>query len=111
MGAAFARRLNAHVSFAMFYERFSPRGRTVSRLVANALVGTAFLILLIPSYRYISFLNFQKSTVLRLPYNLIYAPYLFFLLLIIGRTIGELYEDLQSLAGRGSARAGKETPP
>ncbi|MGQ9778947.1 MAG: TRAP transporter small permease [Bacillota bacterium] len=109
MGAAFARRLNAHVSFAIFYERLSPRSKIISRLVANVLVGAAFLVLFIPSYRYISFLKFQKSTVFRLPYNLIYAPYLLFLLLILGRTINDLYVDLYSLAGKGSACAGKET--
>ena len=100
LGACYAQRLADHVSFTVVYERLSARGQLFFRLLGNAFVAIAFLIALLPVYNYIRFMAFQQTTVFRVPYSIVYAPFFVFQVLIIGRMSYAIYQDVLVLLGR-----------
>ena len=99
LGAALARREGLHVAFGVIYDKVSPKNQTIFRLIANSLVLAAFLIALKPTYEQVQFMAFKKSTVLKIPFNIAYSPYIAFMLLIMGHTIYDLVVDIKKLKG------------
>jgi len=95
LGACYAHREGAHVTFSLLYDRMKPRGQLYVRMAGNLLVFTAFCIALYPSYKYIAFMGFKRSDVLRIPMNIAFSPYLAFLVIMIGRLAAALADDLR----------------
>jgi len=97
LGACFAQRDYSHVKFALIYDKEKPRTQTWMRIVGNALVFIAFSIALYPSYRYVNFMSFKKSNVLKIPMNIAFSPFIIFLIIMIGRLGYDLYIDVRRL--------------
>jgi TRAP-type C4-dicarboxylate transport system permease small subunit len=97
LGACFAKRQNSHVVFSLVYDRMSPAGRLVFRLIGNTGILVAFCVALYPTFDFIKFMNIDKSTVLRIPFSIGYGPYLVFMVLIIGRVGYDLFRDVRML--------------
>ncbi len=97
LGACFAKRHNVHVVFDLVYEARSPKTQLFMRMIGNVLIAAAFGIALKPSYDYVQFMAFQKSSVLRIPFNIAYFPYVVFTVVILGRTLYDLVTDLKIL--------------
>lgn len=97
LGATYTRRKHAHVKFTITYDRASPRGKAYIRIAGNALIAALFAISFYPTYDYIQFKAFQKSTVLEIPFNIAFGPYLFFLILIVGHCIYDIVLDIRNL--------------
>ena len=103
LAASYAQRKNEHVSFSVIYDRVSAQLQFIMRLIANLLVVLAFLLALRPTYSYIMFMSFKKTTVLKIPYSIVFFPMLIFLLLIIGRMLYATYNDIKTLREVGFA--------
>jgi TRAP-type C4-dicarboxylate transport system permease small subunit len=88
---------DSHTTFDLVYDYASPPGQRIMRIVGNALVVSSFIIALYPSYRYVNFMGFKKSDALRLPMDWVYAPYLLFMVIVIGRLGTQLVVDIRSL--------------
>jgi TRAP-type C4-dicarboxylate transport system permease small subunit len=97
LGACFAQRDYSHVKFALIYDSKNPRTQTWMRVIGNALVFIAFSIALYPSYRYVIFMSFKKSNVLKIPMSVAFSPFIIFLIIIIGRLGYDLYIDIKKL--------------
>jgi len=97
LGACYARRMNAHVHFGLIYDSLTPKKKLIVRLAGNGIILVAFGVALYPSYDFIAFMQFQKSTVVRIPFSLAYSPFLVFLVIILGRTAYDIYSDLKKL--------------
>jgi len=97
LAACFAQRDSSHVMFTMFYDEVKPRTQIWMRIVGNTLVFIAFSISLYPSYRYISFMSFKKSDVLKIPMNIAFSPYIVFLVIMIGRLGYDIITDFKKL--------------
>ena len=95
LGAAYALRRRSHVVFSLIYDRLSPRWQLIFRLAGNFLIMSAFLISVIPTYRYLDFQKINKSTVLKIPFTIGFGSYMVFLLLIIGRMAYALVVDIR----------------
>lgn len=97
LGACFAQRDSSHVMFTMIYDKVKPRTQIWMRIVGNTLVFIAFSISLYPTYRYINFMSFKKSDVLKIPMNIAFSPYIVFLIIIIGRLGYDIITDFKKL--------------
>jgi len=97
LGACYAQRKVDHVAFGLIYDRLSALGQLIFRLIGNGFIAIAFIIALKPTYDYIVFMDFKKSTVLKISFAYIFFPYLVFLLLIVGRMLVAIWIDLQLL--------------
>ena len=94
-GACFAMRNSSHVKFTLIYDKAKSRTQIWMRILGNALVVIAFSISLYPTYKYINFMSFKKSNVLRIPMNIAFFPYLIFLVIIIGRLCYDIVADFK----------------
>ncbi len=90
-------RNDEHISFDLVYDMARPRGKLIMRIIGNVLVVSSFIIALYPSYKYIAFMGFKHSDALGLPMNWVYAPYMVFMITIIGRFGLQLVRDIQSI--------------
>ncbi len=100
LGACYARRLGIHVVFGIIYDMLKPFWQLIFRLSANGLVFISFIIAFYPTYKYISFMSFQKSTVLQIPFSIAFSPYMVFTILILGHTAYDLVIDFKKLFKR-----------
>ncbi len=94
-GALYAKRKNSHVKFTLIYDHMSPGKQLIIRLTGNLLMLISFVMGFYPAYDYIMFLAYQKSTVLFIPYNIAYFPYLVFMAGIIIRLILDIIADIR----------------
>jgi len=94
-GALYAKRKNSHVKFTLIYDHMSPGKQLIIRLAGNMLLLISFVMGFYPAYDYIMFLAYQKSTVLFIPYNIAYFPYLVFMAGIIIRLILDIIADIR----------------
>ena len=97
LGACFAQRDSSHVMFTMIYDKVKPRTQIWMRIVGNTLLFIAFSISLYPTYRYINFMSFKKSDVLKIPMNIAFSPYIVFLIIMIGRLGYDIITDFKKL--------------
>ena len=97
LGACFAQRDSSHVMFTMIYDRVKLRTQIWMRIVGNTLLFIAFSISLYPTYRYINFMSFKKSDVLKIPMNIAFSPYIVFLIIMIGRLGYDIITDFKKL--------------
>jgi len=97
LGACYAKRDSSHVKFTMIYDIVKPKTQIWIRIVGNALVLIAFSISIYPSYRYVSFMSFKKSDVLKIPMNIAFSPYIVFLVIMIGRLGYDIITDFKKL--------------
>lgn len=94
-GALYAKRKNSHVKFTLIYDHMSPGKQLIIRLAGNLLLLISFIMGFYPAYDYIMFLAYQKSTVLFIPYNIAYFPYLVFMAGIIIRLMLDIIADIR----------------
>ena len=97
LGACFAQRHRIHVVFGLFYDRQKARTQLYFRLAGNLLIFVAFVIAFLPTLDFINFMKIDKSTALKIPFNIAFGPYLIFMILIAGRIAYDLVLDLKKL--------------
>lgn len=100
LGACYAQRKHDHVAFDLLYEHASPKIQVAIRLIGNGLIALAFLIALKPSYDYVQFMAFKESTVLKIPFSVMFFPFIIFLVLIIGRMLGAIVLDIKRIINK-----------
>ena len=101
LGAAYATRSGAHVMFDLLYEKQSPTGQRYMRMIGNAVLAIGFSLTIPASYQFIKFMAFEKSSVLKIPFHFGYAPYLAFLLIVVGRAVSNIAQDARA-ASKGA---------
>lgn len=96
-GAGYAKRENSHVVFSVLYDRLPPRKQLISRIIAESIVLIAFIIGFQASTSYILFWKTLKTPALRISFDIVFFPYIIFMMLMIGRSAWNLYLDLKSV--------------
>ncbi len=99
LGACYAMRRRTHVTFTMIYDAVPPKVGAALCLAGNILIIVALVILILPSYHYVHFMNFQKTAVFRIPLSLIFCPFVYFLFSIVGYTITDVIEEIKVIRG------------
>ena len=102
LGGLYAKRDNSHVAFSMLYDSVKSSSQALMRVVGDILQLFAFLIALVPSWNYVSFMAYKKSDVLLIPMNIVYFPFMVFLLDMIVRLIIDLVNDFKSYRKGGA---------
>jgi TRAP-type C4-dicarboxylate transport system permease small subunit len=97
---------DSHITFDLVYDRTPPGGQRIMRIAGDILVVSSFSIALYPSFKYIQFMGFKHSNAMGLPMQWVYAPYMVFMAIVIGRFGYRLYGDLRSLFGERQSTGG-----
>lgn len=111
LGACYTRRHNSHVSFSLLYDRVTPEKKRIFRLIGNAFIASAFIIAIYPSYDYIMFMGYRRTPVLRIPFHIIYFPYIIFLILVTGRSLYDIVKDIKELLIERRGAYGTQSSP
>ncbi|MCX7028090.1 MAG: TRAP transporter small permease subunit [Spirochaetes bacterium] len=99
-GACYTMRAGRHVKFTMIYDKLGPKGAAISRFAGDLIIVVAFVILIVPSWKYSIFLYFQKTPVFRVNYTYVFIPFVYLILSVIGYSVKEMLEDIQILRGK-----------
>ena len=81
--ASYGSRTGEHVSFTIIYDKLSEKAKLILRLISNLLVFIIFFILLPNAYNAISFLQVRKSMIIHIPFNIICAPFIIYIILTL----------------------------
>jgi TRAP-type C4-dicarboxylate transport system permease small subunit len=100
LGAAAAIRYNRHVRFTLIYDALSEKLKLYSRIAGNALLTIIFFLSIIPSWNFITFMNFQKTSVLNISLSLVFLPFVYLVSVITLYTGIDLYKDIKLLIGK-----------
>ena len=100
LGACYAQRTSEHVAFSLVYDRVSAKAQIAMRIIGNGLIAIIFLIALKPTIDYVQFMSFRSSIVLRIPFSVIYFPFIVFLILIIGRMAHAVFIDIKRIINK-----------
>lgn len=93
LGACYAMKHRTHVTFTLIYDSLSTKNAAISRALGNIILLVAFVFLIVPSYNYIQFMNFQSTSVFKIKLSWIFMPFVYFLVSIIFYLIEEIIED------------------
>lgn len=95
LGACYAMRKRTHVVFTMIYDMLSVEKAAFTRLLGNIIIFTAFILLVIPSWKYINFMSFQSTSVFKIKLSYVFMPFVYFLFSIIVYTFQDIVEDIK----------------
>jgi TRAP-type C4-dicarboxylate transport system permease small subunit len=98
-GACYTMRCGTHVKFTMIYDQLPPRRAAIVRMLGDIIVIVTFASLVIASFNYALFIGYHKTPVFRIPYTILFMPFVYFLCSIIGYTAVEILEDLRVIKG------------
>lgn len=111
--ACFTMRQRAHVKFTLFYDRLKPKPAAVFRMLGNIIIVITFTSAIYASWKFSFFVSFQLTPVFRIPFTIIFLPFVYFLCTISIYTIMEIVEDIKILIGlipdSTDHKAGEET--
>lgn len=96
-GACYAMRDDSHVRFTLVYDNAAPKVKFWMRIIGNLMLLSSFIIAFIPTYNWVNFMSFKKSNVLKVPMNIVFFPYVIFMIIMIGRIAYNLYIDIRKL--------------
>ncbi len=99
LGACHTMRVRGHVKFTMVYDRFAPKPAAVLRILGNLIIFVAFVILIVPSYKYSFFLGFQKTAVFRISFTFMFLTFVYFLVSVACYTALDIIEDINVIRG------------
>ena len=97
--ASYARKTDENVVFGVVYDKVSPKVQIIFRIIGNVFIVTTYAILLYPAYKQIQFSAYRSTSVLKIPLNIVFFPFLIFLILIIFYSIIDIIKDWKKIKG------------
>ena len=88
---AFLLKEKDHVMLDLVYEHLSPQGKRVFSIIYSVLIGGLFLWAVPASYSYVSFMMREKTPVLDVPFGIVFAAFILFLISIGLFYVGKLF--------------------
>jgi len=99
LGGLYSKRMGTQVAFTMLYDAAKPKTKRIMCIVGNALLLVAFLVILVPSWDYVQFMQYKKSDALGIPMNIAYFPFVVYLVDMIIRLSIDIAKDFGTLRG------------
>ncbi len=80
LSASYGGRSKKHIMFAILYDKVSEKIKLIFRLIGNLVIIITFIILIPFTYESNCFYAIKKSSMLKIPFNVIYFPFILFLI-------------------------------
>ncbi len=97
LGACFAARKKSHVMFTLICDSMDNTKKHIFSIIGNAIIIFAFAIIIVPSFEFITFMEFQSTSVLKINMSLVFAPFLVMLIDVIVYQVIEVFESIASI--------------
>ena len=102
LGACYAQRSRSHVVFTLLTDKMPMRLQAFCTFMGSFLIAFAFIWSFVPTVEFVDFMARQKTSVLKIGMNVVYAPYLVFLVLMIVYMIRDMILDFKVFIGLAS---------
>ena len=87
-------RTGEHVVFTIVYDKLSEKGKLVCRLIGDLFIIVTFSIIIPYAYDSISFLHGKRSRLTEIPYNIVFLPFIIFVVLTAIHYTIQLVKDI-----------------
>ena len=102
LGACYAQRNHGHVTFTLLTDKLPMRVQAGFIGLGSLLIAFAFIWSFVPSVDFVDFMKAQKTSVLKIGLNIVYAPYIPFLALNILYMLTDVVLDFKVCFGIAS---------
>ena len=102
LGACYAQREHAHVTFTLITDKMPIRGRAFCTFLGSLMIGFAFVWAFVPSCRFVSMMAMQRTSMLKIGLNIVYGPFIAFLALMILYMLRDMVLDFKVFTGMAS---------
>ena len=89
-GAATLLKERDHVMLDLVYAALPPGGQRIFALIGAALMAALLLVLLPEAYDYVRFMQRESTPVLGVPFSIVFAPFVLFVVLVAWRYVVKL---------------------
>ncbi len=89
-GAATLLKERDHVMLDLVYAALPPGGQRIFAIVGAALMAALLLVLLPEAYDYVRFMQRESTPVLGVPFSIVFAPFVLFVVLVAWRYVVKL---------------------
>jgi len=103
-GACYAFRTDQHIRFSLLYDKLPRKWGEITSLVGNFIVVILMILSFAPTVKYVDYMAIQSSSVMRISFRIIYAPYILFLGISIVYTIVEMINQFKFVLGNGKEK-------
>lgn len=97
--SSYGSRSNEHIVFSIVYDTVSPKIQLIMRTIVNVTSCIVYCIILPNAYKGVMFMAVKKSSLLKVPYSILYFPFLIYLGLTIIHHLTGLILDIQMVRG------------
>lgn len=105
LGACFAYRDRSHVTFTLVYDKLGIKGKAWCAFLGNVLMIVAFAVMFVPSINFIMQMKIQQTSKLHIGLNLVYLPFIPFMIIIMIYILEDMWTELCVITGRGGQAA------
>lgn len=102
LGACYAQRNHSHVTFTLLTDKLPMRVQAAFIGLGSLLIAVAFIWSFVPSVEFVGFMKAQKTSILRVGLNFVYAPYIPFLAFNILYMLSDIILDFKVAFGIAS---------
>lgn len=105
LGACYAYRDRSHVTFTLVYDKLPVKGKAVCGFLGNLLMAVAFIAMFIPACQMISQMRMQVTSVFKIGLNIVYLPFIPFMIIILLYLIYDMWLEVMVFTGIGGEAA------
>ena len=105
LSACYAERSRSHATFTLVYDALGIKAKAVCAFLGNLIIAVAFAVSIVPSIKFVSFMKMQETSVFHIGLNIVYAPYILFLIFILIYTLSDMYNQFMVFTGLGGQAA------
>lgn len=102
LGALNALRHDDHVVFGLVHDALSEKGKAICDIIASVMCIAVLAMLVSPTWKYLLQQSGRYPSVIKIPFSVIFAPFLIMILGTIGRYIVGIYKAFMRLKHTGA---------
>ena len=108
LGACYAYRDRSHVTFTLTYDMLPVKGKAICGFLGNLLMFIAFVAMFVPACKMINQMQIQVTSILKIGLNIVYSPFIPFMIIIMIYILMDMITELKVLFGIGGEEAVKK---
>ena len=108
LGACYAYRDRSHVTFTLTYDVLHVKGKAICGFLGNLLMFIAFVAMFVPACKMINQMQIQVTSILKIGLNIVYSPFIPFMIIIMIYILMDMITELKVLFGIGGEEAVKK---
>ena len=81
MAAPYGGRTDKHAVFPLLYDKISKTGQLISRILGSIIIVGVSAMMIHPTIESIQFIGIKKTALLKIPFDILYTPFLIFIVL------------------------------